>query len=239
MLSGIRALLRSESAPGFVVQLRAVHEESQSTSGYTPRRRSGTHETTERLLEAAATEFVEHGFDAARVSAIARRAGLTSGAVYARWPTKSDVMVAALDYIFQQYLPASRIKESGVDGMRPPDVIEKLGAGLLRADESRDVLVQVFGSARNNERIKECLLEFLNQDAQQISEIIEEGKLAGYVDPDLSTAAMSLMCRATSLGVHLLVSAGLDDRYIPTQDEWSRLLSTLIGATAPPSSDES
>ena len=216
-----------------MVQLVAVSGEFQSTSGDTPRRRSGTHETTERLLRAAASEFVEHGFDAARVSAIARRAGLTSGAVYARWPTKSDVMVAALDYIFQQSLPASRIKESGVDGMRPPDVIETLGAGLLEPDESRDVLVQVFGSARNNERIKECLLTYLNQDAQQITEIVEQGKQAGFVDPELSTAAMSLMCRATALGAHLLVSAGLDDRYVPTQDEWNRLISTLIGATAP------
>jgi len=216
-----------------VVQLTAVSEEFQSAIGPTPRRRSGTQETTERLLEAAAQEFVEHGFDAARVSAIARRAGLTSGAVYARWPTKSDVMVAALDYIFQQYLPASQIKESGVDGMKPPDVIETLGAGLLVANESRDVLVQVFGSARNNEKIKECLLAYLNQDAQQITEIIEEGKLAGYIDPELSTAAMSLMCRAAALGAHLLVSAGIDDRYVPTQDEWNRLISTLIGATAP------
>lgn len=179
---------------------------------------------------------MEHGFDAARVSAIARRAGLTSGAVYARWPTKSDVMAAALDYIFHTVLPASRIKESGVDGMRPPDVIETLGASLLEADESRDVLVQVFGSARNNEKIRECLLEFLNQDAQQIADMIEEGKQAGFVDPELSTAAMSLMCRATALGAQLLVSAGLDDRHVPTHDEWNRLISTLIGATAPSSS---
>ena len=218
-----------------MVQLIAVSEEPQSTSGDAPRRRSGTHATTERLLEAAASEFVEHGFDAARVSAIARRAGLTSGAVYARWPTKTDVMVAALDYIFQQSLPANRIKKSGVDGMRAPDMIETLGASLLEPDASRDVLVQVFGSARNNEKIRECLLRFLNQDAQQVTDIIEEGKQAGFVDPGLSTAAVSLMCRSAALGAHLLLSAGLDDRHVPTQDEWNRLISILIGATAPPS----
>ncbi len=99
-------------------------------------------------------------------------------------------MVAALDCIFQQSLPASRIKQSGADGMKPPDMIETLGASLLEVDESRDVLVQVFGSARNNAKIRECLLTFLNQDAQQMTDIIEEGKQAGYVDPELSTAAM-------------------------------------------------
>ncbi len=211
-------------------------EDLPSLGADTPRRRSGTDRTTERLLQAAAREFVEHGFDAARVSAIARRAGLTSGAVYARWPNKSDVMVAALDYIFHKVLPASRIKESGADGMRPPDVIETLGPSLLEADESRDVLVQAFGSARNNEQIRECLLKFLNQDAQQIADMIEEGKKAGSVDPELSTAALSLVCRATALGAQLLVSAGLDDRHVPTHDEWNRVIATLIGATAPSSS---
>ena len=46
-----------------------------------PRRRSGTDQTTERLLEAASREFMERGYEAARVSSIARRAGLTPGAV--------------------------------------------------------------------------------------------------------------------------------------------------------------
>ena len=189
------------------------------------------------MLQAAALEFVENGFDAARVSAIARRAGLTSGAVYARWPTKSDAMVTALDYIFQQILPAHRLKDFGADGMRSPDRIEILGASLLGADESRDVLVQVFGSARNNDGIRECLLRFLHQEAQELTDIIDEGKQAGFVDPELSTAAISLLCQAVGIGVHLLVSAGLDERYVPTDHEWNTFVATLVSATAPSDSD--
>ena len=44
--------------------------------------------TTARLLEVAAKEFIERGYEAARVSDIARRAGVTTGAIYARWPTR-------------------------------------------------------------------------------------------------------------------------------------------------------
>ena len=180
---------------------------------------------------------MEHGFNAARVSAIARRAGLTSGAVYARWPTKSDVMVAALDHIFERILPEYKLKDSGADGLRAEEMVETLGATLLTADESRDVLVQVFGSARNNDRIRECLLQYLNQDAQQITAIVDEGKQSGFVNPELSTAAISLMCQAVGIGVHLLVSTGLDERYIPADEEWNKFISILVNATAAPEPD--
>lgn len=46
-------------------------------------------DTTRRLLDAAAQAFVEHGYERAAVSDIARRAGVTTGAVYPRWPRKT------------------------------------------------------------------------------------------------------------------------------------------------------
>ena len=185
-------------------------------------------------MQAASAEFVERGYDAARVSAIARRAGLTSGAVYARWPTKSDVMVAALEYIFQQTLPARRLEDGGASGMRPPDMLVTLGASLLVPDDLRDVTVQVFGSARNNQQIQECLQRFLNKEADQLSRIVEQGKRDGLADPELSTAAMSLLCQAVGIGTHLLLSAGLDDRHVPSEEEWNALITRLINAVVPP-----
>ena len=202
-----------------------------------PRRRSGTEQTTERLLEAAAREFVERGYDGARVSAIARRAGLTPGAVYARWPAKTDVMVAALDYIFEQMLPARRLKDSGVDAMVPRDMIELLGGSLLAPDDLRDVMIQVFGSARNNDGIKECLQRYLKEEANQYSRIVDDGKEAGCADTELSTAAISLMCQATAIGVHLLLSAGLESHRVPTEHEWNALVKRIVGAVARPDAD--
>ena len=62
-----------------------------SSGGSTGRAR----DTTERLLDAAVAAFAEHGFEAATVSDIARRAGLTTGAIYARWTGKRDLIVDA------------------------------------------------------------------------------------------------------------------------------------------------
>ena len=198
-----------------------------------PRRRSDTEETTRRLLEAAAVEFVENGYDGAVVSDIARRAGLTTGAVYARWPHKSDVMVAALDHVFEQILPKQRIKDIGLDEMPVSDLLAAWGANLLKSDATQDVLVQVFGSARNNAAVRERLQRFLNDQAEQISRMVEGAKDERLCDPDLSTVAATLMIQAIGLGTHLLLSAGRDDRHLPSEDEWTALLVKLIGAVAP------
>ena len=212
---------------------RHVPAPERSAGGEVVLPESRSAQTTRRLLEAAAEEFIERGYEAARVSEVARRAGVTSGAAYARWRDKTEVMVAALDYIFEQILPNRRL-ETLEGEMQPPDLIVMLGECLLEHNDRREVLVQVFGSARNNEKIRHCLQRFLNEEADEISRIIDQGKQDGFADPQLSTAAMSLLCQATALGVRLLVLAELDDRHVPTPSEWNELLTRLVGSAAPP-----
>ena len=197
---------------------------------------AGSEQTTQQLLEFAAEEFIERGYDAARVSDVARRAGLTSGAVYGRWRNKAEVLAAALEYTFERILPERVIKHSQSDGLHAPELLALLSASLLPDAGLRDVMVHAFGSARNNEEIAACLKEYLNRESEQISGILEEAKQAGFCDPDLSTAAMSLMCQAIGIGVHLVMSAGLDEDRVPSADDWNELNSRLIGSCEPPSS---
>ena len=193
-------------------------------------------ETTRQLLEFATEEFIERGYDATRVNDIARRAGLTSGAVYGRWRNKAEVLAAALEYTFERILPERVLKHSQTDSLRPPDMLALLSASLLPDAGLRDVMVHAFGSARNNEEIAARLKEYINRESEQISGIIEEGKQAGFCDPDLSTAAMSLLCQAVGIGVHLVMAAGLDEDRIPSVDDWNDLNTRLIQKGAPPSS---
>ena len=199
-----------------------------------PRRRTDPAATTARLLEAAATEFVEYGYEGAVISRVARRAGVTVGAVYSRWPTKSEVMVAALDYIFERLLPAERMKELNVAELPTPAVLELWSAHLLSSDAVQDVLIQVFGSARNHPAVRERLQRFLNDQSDQLTYLIEKGKAEGPHNPELSTVAVTLLCQAIGIGTHLLISAGLDDRHIPTEEEWTELLKQVIGLVYPP-----
>lgn len=201
-------------------------------------RKSKADRLTKLLLQAAAEEFIARGYEAARVTDIARRVGVTAGAVYARWPHKTDVIVAALDYMFEQILPDQELESLGDADASPPTMLAVLGTNLLRSDPNRDIMVQVFGSARNNEAIRACLVAHLNKEADQLTRHVERAKDAGLCDPDISTAAVSLLCQSIGLGSHLLLSAGLDERHVPTTVEWESLLWTLISAAIPAESSE-
>src|SRR5215467_5925897 len=53
--------------------------------------------TTEQLLQTAKTVFVERGYHRSRLDDIADAAGFTTGAVYARFQSKNELMLALLD----------------------------------------------------------------------------------------------------------------------------------------------
>ena len=186
------------------------------------------------MLEAAAAEFVERGYGDAVTSDIARRAGVTTGAIYPRWPHKSDLMAAAIDHLLEQLLPAQRVRGMGIAELPTPDIMAAWGANLLRADSVQDVLVQVFGSARNNTVVQERLQRFLDEQADQLSRRVERSQEEGFCDPELDTAAVTMLFQALGIGVHLILSAGLADRHIPSEQNWIELLHTLIGPTEPP-----
>lgn len=198
-----------------------------------PRRRKSD-ETTKRLLDAAAEVFIEKGYDKAVVSDIARRAGMTTGAVFARWPTKSDVMGAAADHIFSQILPEQRLRDFGIEDLPAFDIFSAWASRLLTRDDAHEVLVQAFGSARNNDAVGESLQRFLSEQADQLQRLIERGRQEGQFDPDLCPVAQALYIQAIGIGTHLLLSAGREDRQIPSQQNWAELLDRMLKAAHPP-----
>jgi len=54
-------------------------------------------QTRRRLLDAAETLFIERGFHAASLDAVAERAGFSKGAVYSRFDHKADLFLALLE----------------------------------------------------------------------------------------------------------------------------------------------
>ena len=198
-----------------------------------PRRRGGSEQTARRVVEAAAAEFIERGYDAAVISNIARRAGVTPGAIYPRWPHKSDLMAAAVDHLLEQLLPERRLQELGLTELTVPEIFELWGATLLTSDSVRDVLNQVFGSARTNPEIQERLQRFLDEQADQLRALVERAKDEGLFDAEYDAASVTLMIHAIGIGTHLVLSAGLADRHIPSGQDWVAWLTHIITSAGP------
>jgi AcrR family transcriptional regulator len=91
-----------------------------------PKRRSRAEQTEDngrRLLDAARGVFVRHGYHVATLDRVAAAAGLTKGAVYARYASKAELFLALLaERITQREreiarLPATKSGRQAVDAM--------------------------------------------------------------------------------------------------------------------------
>jgi TetR/AcrR family transcriptional repressor of uid operon len=81
-----------------------------------------------KLVEAAAEVFSERGYDGAGVHQIARRAGLTTGAIYSRFSGKAELLAEAI-----RAESGTQLDQLLSAGDRTPDaarLIAKVGAQL-------------------------------------------------------------------------------------------------------------
>ena len=191
---------------------------------------SGSPEVTERLLDAAVDVFAERGFEAARVAEIARRAGLTTGAIYARWQGKRDLIVEAVRHIVGQYVHASSV----VAATPARDVLAVLGADPASARDARilQVVLEAMVSARRDDSFRAAVSDVMSEERAGLSSIVARGKAEGSIDPSLSTPAIVALCQCLGLGRHLAVSGEMASGRVQA-GEWDALVSRLMAALRP------
>ena len=196
---------------------------------------NGPPDVTKRLLDAAVAAFAEHGFEAARVAQIARRAGLTTGAIYSRWPGKHALIVDAVRHIVPQcmHLPAAAA------GVSAAETLSAVGADLISTDKAwvRDVMLEALVSARRDDSFRAAVSHSMEEEAVKLSAVVSKGKAEGSIDPDLSTDAIVALYQALGLGMHLVVSSQPENGHVPVA-EWDALIQRLIEAVSPSSATD-
>jgi AcrR family transcriptional regulator len=121
--------------------------------------RPGTPPTPERILQAAEDLFCEAGFSAASLSAIAERADLTSGAIYAHFDSKADLLLA----VVRRALEASPLNDLAGSNPEPEDASPIPGLVSMYADPERRRLrrlaVEVHAAAVQDKSVADLLTQ--------------------------------------------------------------------------------
>lgn len=191
-----------------------------------PRARSD--ELTDRLLQAAIEVFTDRGIEKAGVAAIARRAGVTTGAIYSRWEGKQELLLDALDVVLVQQV--ADLLAAGPQASAA-DVLGSLGAHLLEREAASDaLLLEAMVTARRDPDFRELFNARVHDEEGHLALLIDNGKEAGIVDPALSTAAIVTLCQAISFG---FVVMGAIDKSTAPADEWNAVIHRLISAALP------
>ncbi|HKR98338.1 MAG TPA: TetR/AcrR family transcriptional regulator [Candidatus Dormibacteraeota bacterium] len=87
--------------------------------------RQSSDERREQVIEAAIREFAENGYAAASTAAIAKRAGISQPYIYALFPSKQDLFLAAHDRVHSRVRLTFREAVRGATGAE--DALERMG----------------------------------------------------------------------------------------------------------------
>ncbi len=187
-----------------------------------------------RLLAAATAEFAERGYAGARVAEIARRAGVTTGAIYSRYRGKAELLAEAIDAAsggeFDELFTDHRF--SG----RMEDILRIAGSHLIDRDPSEDrrqahgpgLLLESFTAARHETDVAALLRSRMGDRHERLAQIVDAAKAGGGIDLDVDTTALVTFCHALGLGFLLLEVVDLP---MPDRDAWERLINRLLEAT--------
>jgi TetR/AcrR family transcriptional repressor of uid operon len=191
-------------------------------------------ETRGRLVDAATQVFAEQGYDGARTSEIARRAGLSTGAIYSQYETKAELLLEAIRCGAPSEL--QRLLEGDADGKTLPDVFEMLGVGLHeRSGKVASIMVEALVASRRDARVAEVLADAASEREAALSRLIASAQQTGQVAPDLPSDAIAHLCLTLVLGNVVAQTIGLAP---PAQDEWATVIGRLVGIMRPASSDQ-
>jgi AcrR family transcriptional regulator len=191
--------------------------------------------TRDRLLDAAAAVFAEKGYDRAGVQEIARRAGLTTGAIYGRFTGKADLLQAAIESHTTDELD-DLFAQHRFEG-HASDILRTVGSHLVMNDcpEADDaegaLLLEAFVAARRDPEVRSQLERLIEDRASVLGELVEEAKLDGSIDADLDTKSLVRFCHAVGLGFLLYDAIDIS---LPDAQPWEQLINRLVGAVAPP-----
>lgn len=184
--------------------------------------------TRDRLLELAGEVFAEEGYASVSVRDLARRSSLTTGAIYAHFLNKADLLVEAID---------ARV-DSGVEAPRDiettfRDYLEGVGRRIGERAQLRALLLEGAAAARSDAAVRERLH---HEQVRRLDSWVveyEAGQAAGQLDPSLDMRATVMMLWAMELGLGVLEAFAIDD---PDPQAWAELTRRFVKAIEAPRS---
>lgn len=149
-------------------------------------------EKYDRILEAAIEIVAEKGFQHARITDIASRAGVADGTVYLYFENKNHILRAAIDSAFQQFSSRVHTALSGVeDPIARLRTIARMHIETLVGWRNLAIILQtqVRQSADFLEQFSHhSFVDYINL----IREVIRAGQREGSIRPDISDRVMAL-----------------------------------------------
>ena len=174
------------------------------------------------LIDAAFEEFSSKGYEAATVAGIAKRAGVTTGALYAHFTGKVDLLLATVGLT-----PAENIVDSIADMAALPwsEASRIMSHDLATPPDRRTLLLlDLIVVARRDPHVARILRRGLETYLDAMKHANDKGVALGVIDPALRTDELARLFALLTFG--RMVFATLEER--PPSDDAFRRFNDLL-----------
>jgi AcrR family transcriptional regulator len=160
----------------------------------------------QQILEAARRCFIRDGFHATSMQDVIAEAGLSVGAVYRYFPSKTDLIVAVAEHLATGL--ASQIAEIADRHDRPLIEVLDEAAGLVEANAGPDgalrIAVQVWSEAQRDPALAELAARMYGSVAAIYAEVAKHAQERGDIPADADPANVGAALTAQILGYGVL-----------------------------------
>src|SRR5215813_10601482 len=153
--------------------------------------------TKERLVNAAIEVFRRDGYERARVQDIAREAGLTTGAIYANYRGKAELLSEAITERTTRELEQLWRERAGQSAR---EVLARLADRLLREDDERPLILEAVAASARDPELAVMLRESVAEREGRLAALVDRAKQRNEVDTTIDTEVMARFCVMLAFG---------------------------------------
>jgi AcrR family transcriptional regulator len=185
--------------------------------------------TRNRIIEIATELFATEGYAGVSVREVAARSGVTSGAIYATFRGKADLLIEALRASI-----AIDLDNVPVDVLTRPlpeiDAFQFTSAETPRRQRLRMLMIEAAVAARTDTTVRDQLGALLGERLAEWTGSHEEWQRAAGVDSELDMRQLTALLMCVEIGAGAMLAAGID---APTGEQTALLVQRMLQGLVP------
>lgn len=182
-------------------------------------------EARKRILATATELFLEKGYKQTKMTEIARKLGVSKGALYQYYKSKGELLLEVVSS-GAQFRRSSLFNEMSPDQLSLLSTEDYFTRMVRSTDQMNKLGVEVASAALHSQEMMQGLRRFFQQEVDVVQGYFDKMKDEGLIKKEIDTRVIALSILAIRSGLRGFISTEEDTKRITKT--WKTLIELLI-----------